>query len=105
MTLPSVRYPFSAVVGQDRLKLALILSAVAPGIGGVLIRGEKGTAKSTIVRGLAPLLDGARVVELPIGATEDRVIGSLDLTRVLRDGQAHFTPGLLAQAKQVSRKL
>lgn len=98
MTLPSVRYPFSAVVGQDRLKLALILSAVAPGIGGVLIRGEKGTAKSTIVRGLAPLLDGARVVELPIGATEDRVIGSLDLTRVLRDGQAHFTPGLLAQA-------
>ncbi|GAA3959589.1 AAA family ATPase [Gordonia caeni] len=98
MTQPSVRYPFSAVVGQDRLKLALILSAVAPGIGGVLIRGEKGTAKSTIVRGLAPLLDGARVVELPIGATEDRVIGSLDLTRVLRDGQAHFTPGLLAQA-------
>ncbi len=98
MTAPSVRYPFSAVVGQDRLKLALILSAVSPGIGGVLIRGEKGTAKSTIVRGLAPLLGGARVVELPIGATEDRVIGSLDLTRVLRDGQAHFTPGLLAQA-------
>ncbi len=93
------RYPFSAVVGQDRLKLALILTAVAPGIGGVLIRGEKGTAKSTIVRGLGPLLhEHASVVELPIGATEDRVIGSLDLTRVLRDGQAHFTPGLLAQA-------
>ncbi|MFZ2511486.1 MAG: VWA domain-containing protein [Gordonia sp. (in: high G+C Gram-positive bacteria)] len=92
-------YPFSAVVGQDRLKLALILCAVSPGIGGVLIRGEKGTAKSTIVRGLQPVLSGpARVVELPIGATEDRVIGSLDLTRVLRDGQAHFTPGLLAQA-------
>lgn len=99
MAASSVRYPFSAVVGQERLKLALILSAVSPGIGGVLIRGEKGTAKSTIVRGLGPLLDeGARVVELPIGATEDRVIGSLDLTRVLRDGQAHYTPGLLAQA-------
>ncbi|GEE02492.1 putative magnesium-chelatase [Gordonia spumicola] len=95
----STRYPFSAVVGQDRLKLALILSAVSPGIGGVLIRGEKGTAKSTIVRGLGPLIGStSRVVELPIGATEDRVVGSLDLTRVLRDGQAHFTPGLLAQA-------
>ena len=98
MTETPVQYPFSAVVGQERLKLALILTAVAPGIGGVLIRGEKGTAKSTIVRALAPLLGGARVVELPIGATEDRVVGSLDLTRVLRDGQAHFTPGLLAQA-------
>ncbi|MEZ5211294.1 VWA domain-containing protein [Gordonia sp. (in: high G+C Gram-positive bacteria)] len=103
MSQSPARYPFSAVVGQDRLKLALILSAVSPGIGGVLIRGEKGTAKSTIVRGLSPLLargdgGGGRVVELPIGATEDRVIGSLDLTRVLRDGQAHFTPGLMAQA-------
>ncbi|MCR8895594.1 VWA domain-containing protein [Gordonia amicalis] len=97
-----VRYPFSAVVGQDRLKLALILSAISPGIGGVLIRGEKGTAKSTIVRGLGPLIGGddrsGRVVELPIGATEDRVIGSLDLTSVLRDGRAEFTPGLLARA-------
>ncbi|WP_317451356.1 VWA domain-containing protein [Gordonia jinghuaiqii] len=111
MTPPvsDVRYPFSAVVGQEQLKLALILSAISPGIGGVLIRGEKGTAKSTIVRGLGPLLGpdeaGAetgetvgRVVELPIGATEDRVIGSLDLTSVLRDGRAEFTPGLLAQA-------
>ncbi len=93
-----VRYPFSAVVGQDRLKLALILSAISPGIGGVLIRGEKGTAKSTIVRGLGRLLAGGAVVELPIGATEDRVIGSLDLTGVLRDGRADFTPGLLARA-------
>ncbi|KXT57745.1 magnesium chelatase [Gordonia sp. QH-12] len=99
MSDAGVRFPFSAVVGQDRLKLALILSAVSPGIGGVLIRGEKGTAKSTIVRGLAPLLgEDSRVVDLPIGATEDRVIGSLDLTRVLRDGEARFTPGLLAQA-------
>ncbi|EON33697.1 Mg-chelatase subunit ChlI [Gordonia terrae C-6] len=101
-----VRYPFSAVVGQTQLKLALILSAISPGIGGVLIRGEKGTAKSTIVRGLGPLLGvpgsvddtAGRVVELPIGATEDRVIGSLDLTSVLRDGRAEFTPGLLARA-------
>ena len=100
------RYPFSAVVGQDRLKLALMLCAVSPGIGGVLIRGEKGTAKSTIVRGLGPVIahEGAddsatgRVVELPIGATEDRVVGSLDLTAVLRDGEAVFTPGLLARA-------
>ena len=91
------RYPFTAVVGQDRLKLALILSSISPGIGGVLIRGEKGTAKSTIVRGLGPVA-GGRVVELPIGATEDRVVGSLDLTGVLREGRADFTPGLLAQA-------
>lgn len=99
MSVAGSHFPFSAVVGQDRLKLALVLSAVSPGIGGVLIRGEKGTAKSTIVRSLGPLLgESSRVVELPIGATEDRVVGSLDLTRVLRDGQAHFTPGLLAQA-------
>lgn len=99
------RFPFTAVVGQDLVKLALILNAVSPAIGGVLIRGEKGTAKSTIVRGLGPLIadsgngaDTGRVVELPIGATEDRVVGSLDLTTVLRDGRAEFTPGLLAQA-------
>jgi magnesium chelatase subunit D len=94
-------YPFSAIVGHDQLRLALLLCAVRPAIGGVLIRGEKGTAKSTAVRGLAAVLstlgDG-RLVELPIGATEDRVIGSLDLQRVLRDGEHAFTPGLLAQA-------
>ncbi|EUA34276.1 AAA domain family protein [Mycobacterium xenopi 3993] len=89
-------YPFSAIVGHDQLRLALILCAVRPEIGGVLIRGEKGTAKSTAVRGLAALLShGAesRLVELPIGATEDRVIGSLDLQRVLRDGEHAFSPG------------
>ncbi len=96
-------YPFSAIVGHDQLRLALILCAVRPEIGGVLIRGEKGTAKSTAVRGLAALLsaaDGgdARLVELPIGATEDRVVGSLDLQRVLRDGEHAFSPGLLARA-------
>jgi magnesium chelatase subunit D len=94
-------YPFSAIVGHDLLRLALVLCAVRPEIGGVLIRGEKGTAKSTAVRGLAIVLAEAgfgRLVELPIGATEDRVIGSLDLQRVLRDGEHAFTPGLLAEA-------
>jgi magnesium chelatase subunit D len=95
-------YPFSAIVGHDQLRLALILCAVRPEIGGVLIRGEKGTAKSTAVRGLAALLSAtsadARLVELPIGATEDRVVGSLDLQRVLRDGEHAFSPGLLARA-------
>jgi magnesium chelatase subunit D len=91
-------YPFSAIVGHDRLRLALLLCAVRPEIGGVLIRGEKGTAKSTAVRALAHVLDGAALVELPIGATEDRVVGSLDLQKVLRDGEHAFQPGLLARA-------
>ncbi|WP_319445417.1 MULTISPECIES: magnesium chelatase subunit D family protein [unclassified Mycobacterium] len=95
-------YPFSALVGQDQLRLALVLCAVRPEIGGVLIRGEKGTAKSTAVRGLAAVLGAvdanAKLVELPIGATEDRVVGSLDLQRVLRDGEHAFSPGLLARA-------
>lgn len=100
-------FPFSAVVGQQRLQLALILCAVHPGIGGVLVRGEKGTAKSTVVRALARLLPPvvdetgarpARLVELPVGATEDRVVGSLDLERILRDGEQAFRPGLLAAA-------
>ena len=90
-------YPFSAIVGHDQLRLALLLCAVRPEIGGALIRGEKGTAKSTAVRGLAALLDGG-LVEMPLGATEDRVIGSLDLQRVLRDGEHAFSPGLLARA-------
>ncbi len=100
-------YPFSAIVGHDRLRLALLLCAVAPEIGGVLIRGEKGTAKSTAVRALAKVLSaaatasgeiGGQLVELPIGATEDRVVGSLDLQKVLRDGEHAFSPGLLARA-------
>ncbi len=126
-------YPFTAVVGADDLSLALILTTVSPAIGGVLVRGEKGTAKSTIVRGLVDLLpphdvlegcrfacdpvrpdptcpDGphavatatisrpARLVELPVGATEDRVIGSLDLGKALGSGEAAFQPGLLADA-------
>ena len=104
-------YPFSAIVGHDRLRLALLLCAIRPDIGGVLIRGEKGTAKSTAVRGLAKVLEavvdvdaatpgaaGGQLVELPIGATEDRVVGSLDLQKVLRDGEHAFSPGLLARA-------
>lgn len=132
--IPGVtHYPFTAVVGADDLSLALILTTVSPAIGGVLVRGEKGTAKSTIVRGLVDLLpphdvlegcrfacdpvrpdptcpDGphtaatattsrpARLVELPVGATEDRVIGSLDLGKALGSGEAAFQPGLLADA-------
>ena len=127
------QFPFSAVVGMDDLRLALILNAIAPAIGGVLVRGEKGTAKSTTVRALAAVLppvaviagcrfscspgspdprcpDGphaegaaagsrpARLVELPVGATDDRLTGSLDVERALTEGVTSFQPGLLAQA-------
>ncbi|GAA3725066.1 putative cobaltochelatase [Salinactinospora qingdaonensis] len=129
----AARYPFSAVVGMDDLKLALIVNAVSPSVGGVLVRGEKGTAKSTIVRALAALLpdltvvtdcrfscdpadpdpecpDGphdtsapshvrpSQLVELPVGASEDRLAGSLDIERALTEGVAAFEPGLLAAA-------
>lgn len=129
MTAPC--YPFTAIVGTEELATALLLSAVSPEIGGVLVRGEKGTAKSTMVRALASVLpeqevvagcrfgcdpareedcpDGphagaptttrpARLVELPVGATEDRVVGSLDLRRALGEGEAAYQPGLLAEA-------
>jgi magnesium chelatase subunit D len=123
-------FPFSAVVGHDDLRLALLLNAVHPGVGGVLVRGEKGTAKSTAVRALAALLPEvavvpgcrfacdpaapdpacpdaphtgadtrpARLVELPVGATEDRLVGSLDLERALAEGVRAYQPGLLADA-------
>jgi magnesium chelatase subunit D len=99
-----VVYPFSAVIGQEELKLALLLVAIDPGIGGVLISGERGTAKSTLARGLAELLppggagEPAPFVELPLGATEDRVIGSLDIDKVLQDGSTRLRSGLLARA-------
>ncbi|TFV68546.1 magnesium chelatase, partial [Blastococcus sp. CT_GayMR20] len=128
-------YPFSAVVGMDDMRLALLLNAVSPAVGGVLVRGEKGTAKSTTVRALAAVLppvavvpgcrfachpaapdaacpDGpheptaggpvrpARLVELPVGASEDRVVGSLDLERALTEGVKAFEPGLLAAANR-----
>jgi magnesium chelatase subunit D len=125
-------FPFTAIVGQEALGEALLACAVDPRIGGVLVRGERGTAKSTAVRALAPLLgevevvagcrfnadpalDGAAcpdgphegaaverrpvaLVELPVGATADRLLGSLDLDRALREGVAAFEPGLLAAA-------
>lgn len=90
-------YPFSAVVGQDRLKLALVLCAVDPGIGGVLVRGPRGVAKTTLARAFAELLPG-RFVELPLGATEERVTGTLDLGAALGGRGVQFSPGLLARA-------
>lgn len=91
-------FPFSAIIGHDTLRLSLLLSAIDPGIGGVLIRGEKGTAKTTAVRALAPLLPGGSLVTLPIGATDDRVVGSLDVEGILTSGKAAFKPGLLSSA-------
>jgi magnesium chelatase subunit D len=92
-------FPFRAVVGQEEAKLALLLAAAEPAIGGVLLRGQKGSAKTTLARGLARLLaDDAPFVELPIGATEDRLIGSIDLAAALTGGEVRFSPGLLAAA-------
>ncbi|HYL07921.1 MAG TPA: ATP-binding protein, partial [Candidatus Udaeobacter sp.] len=139
VTLDRHSYPFTAIVGQDSMKLALILNAIVPSIGGVLIRGEKGTGKSTAVRALARLLpehdvvegchfgcDPAdvealcgdcrerlrtagvlphhkrrmRVVELPINASEDRVVGTIDIEAALRSGARRFEPGVLAEANR-----
>ena len=133
----ALAFPFSAIVGQDEMKLAILIAAVDPGIGGVLVFGDRGTGKSTAVRALAALLPPMRatvgcryacdpaaqrgacedcdrlkagktavkshnvpvpVVDLPLGATEDRVVGSLDLQRALADGVKAFEPGLLARA-------
>lgn len=134
-----VIYPFTAIVGQDRMKRALILNAVEPRIGGVLIRGERGTAKSTAARALAALLPDVRVVEdcrfacdpdkadtwctecrerdaaveelpvairrtpfvdLPISATEDRVVGTLDIESAIQRGERRFESGILAAANR-----
>lgn len=130
--------PFTSIVGQDTMKLALVLNAINPRIGGVLIRGDKGTAKSTAVRALADLLDEIPVVDgcpfncnpfsedemcdicyqrsqngdlqvlmkrmpvvdLPLGATEDRVVGSLDVERAIKDGIKALEPGILAAANR-----
>ena len=101
-----ILYPFSAIVGQEDMKRSLILNVIEPAIGGVLIKGEKGTAKSTAVRALAAILppleiDGSasmQVVELPINATEDRVVGTIDLEYALTEGKKKFEPGILAKA-------
>lgn len=95
----SAPLPFTAVVGQEQAKTALLLAAVEPLLGGVLLRGDKGSAKTTLARGLAAVLPGdAPFVELPLGAGEDRVLGSLDLHALLTDGIPAFRPGLLASA-------
>ncbi|WP_371156125.1 magnesium chelatase ATPase subunit I [Jannaschia sp. 2305UL9-9] len=124
-------FPFTAIVGQDEMKTAMILTAVDPGLGGVLVFGDRGTGKSTAVRALSGLLppldmvadcpvnsahpddvpDWARtgtemvsrptpVVDLPLGVTEDRVTGALDIERALSRGEKAFEPGLLARANR-----
>ncbi|RAS22148.1 ATP-binding protein [Paraburkholderia bryophila] len=91
-------FPFAALVGQAPLQQALLLAAIDPGLGGVLVTGPRGTAKSTAARALAELLPEGQLVNLPLGASEDRLIGTLDIETVLRDGAVRFSPGLLAKA-------
>jgi magnesium chelatase subunit I len=119
-------FPFSAIVAQEEMKRALLLAAIDPAIGGVLIFGDRGTGKSTAIRALAALLPKMRavigdpyncapdagdksrkthfipvpVVDLPLGATEDRVVGALDLEKALASGEKAFQPGLLARANR-----
>ncbi|MFN7606326.1 MAG: magnesium chelatase ATPase subunit I [Hyphomonadaceae bacterium] len=134
-----IAFPFTAIVGQDDMKLAMLIAATDPGIGGVMVFGDRGTGKSTAVRGLAALLPPIKmvkacqyhcdpradkascatgcthrlggeipdvgematpVVDFPLGATEDRVVGALDLERALTQGEKHFEPGLLARANR-----
>lgn len=94
----SPHFPLAAVVGADELKLALCLTAIDPKIGGVLIEGPRGMAKSTLARGLADLLASGQFVTLPLGATEERLVGTLDLDAALGEGRAKFSPGVLARA-------
>ncbi|MFM0007876.1 MULTISPECIES: ATP-binding protein [Paraburkholderia] len=91
-------FPFAALIGQAPLQQALLLAAIDPGLSGVLVTGPRGTAKSTAARALAELLPQGQLVNLPLGASEDRLIGTLDIETVLRDGSVRFSPGLLAKA-------
>ena len=100
-------FPFSAVSGQALFKTALILNAINPAIGGVLVNGPRGSAKSTLARGFAEILppvstnsESGHLVTLPLSATEDMLVGSLDLQQVLTDKSVNFKPGLLAKAHQ-----
>jgi magnesium chelatase subunit I len=101
---PAAEYPFTALVGQAPLQQALLLAAVDPAIGGVLISGPRGTAKSTAARALAPLLPAgitgtaAPFVNLPLAATLEHLVGTLDVDEALRENQLRFKPGLLARA-------
>ena len=97
-TKKNYKYPFSALVGQEQMKEAIVLNLIDPSLGGVLIRGQKGTAKTTAVRAISDLMKEMRVVEIPANATEDRVAGTIDVKAALRDGEKKFEPGLLAQA-------
>ncbi len=91
-------FPLTAIVGQEQLIEALLINVVAPDVGGLLVRGERGTAKTTAVRGLASLLAPASLVELPLGTTLDRLVGSLDLREALAGGEHRFEPGMLHRA-------
>lgn len=91
-------FPFTAVLGQDQVKQALILNLINPRIGGVLITGEKGTAKSTLVRGSAALSETKVIVELPLNVTEDRLVGSIDLKQAMLYGRRQLEPGILKAA-------
>ncbi|MFM9331276.1 VWA domain-containing protein [Paenibacillus mesotrionivorans] len=91
-------YPFAAVVGQEEAKLALLLHAVHQGLGGVLLSGKSGMAKTVLLRGIAELVDDRAPAEIPLGVTEDRLWGSLDLQTMLRSGVRRLQPGLLAEA-------
>lgn len=92
-------YPFSAIIGQEAMKKALLLNVVNPKIGGVLINGEKGTAKSTAVRALSPLID-KKIVEMPLSISEDRLVGSIDMEKTLEGGSVYFEEGVLKKADQ-----
>lgn len=91
-------FPFTAVIGQDYLKRALILNVINPSIGGVLISGEKGTAKSTLVRGLAHLISDMEFVEVPLNITEDNLVGTIDMEKAIVEGKKSFKSGLLKRA-------
>lgn len=91
-------FPFVAVVGQEKLKKSLILNLINPKIGGVLICGEKGTAKSTTVRGIEKIVNSVKVVDLPLNVTEDRLIGGIDIEKAIRFGKRHIDEGILKKA-------
>ena len=91
-------YPFTAIVGQEKMKEAIVLNLINPALGGVLIRGQKGTAKTTVVRAIPNLMRKLKIVEIPANATEDRVAGTINIEAALKDGEKKFEPGLLKEA-------